>query len=257
MLATIAAAALSMALGCRPPTPEDEYRRALRWTDVDAVRGLLDAGRDPNHRFADGARPLHVVASSKAAKAATARLLIEAGADVNAVDGDGKTAWELRWGRDDRRASEDDAAVLLALLDGGFGPPAATFDGGRTLLHAAAARLPSARMMTVLISDHGYEVDARDDDGWTPLHVAAHENNAEAAEGLLQAKADPNAETTKTVGETSKRGERTDWRWRYEAGSRPLDVRRRSTPSRFDADVADVLEQYGATKNPAVDNRPR
>ena len=113
MLATIAAAALSMALGCRPPTPEDEYRRALRWTDVDAVRGLLDAGRDPNHRFADGARPLHVVASSKAAKAATARLLIEAGADVNAVDGDGKTAWELRWGRDDRRASEDDAAVLL------------------------------------------------------------------------------------------------------------------------------------------------
>ncbi|MEZ4385837.1 MAG: ankyrin repeat domain-containing protein [Nannocystaceae bacterium] len=256
-LATLGAAALAAAIGCKPRTPEDEYRRALGWTDADAVRGLLDAGRDPNHRFADGARPLHVVAGSLNGAAAVARVLLDAGADVNAVDGDGATAWALRWGRDDRRATEDDAAILIALLDAGFEPPTATLPGGRTLLHAAAARMPSAHLMTALVADRGFAVDARDDDGWTPLHVAAHANNAEAAKGLLQAKADANAETTRTVGEASERGKRTVWTWRYEAGSRPLDVRPQWSASRFNTDVGEVLEQHGATSNPAVDNTPR
>lgn len=72
------------------------------------------------------------------------------GADVHATDGDGKTAWQVRWGEPNRKLFENDAAVLVS----------------------------------VLVDEHGHEVDARDDFGWTPLHVAVYESNPEAATGL-------------------------------------------------------------------------
>jgi ankyrin repeat protein len=244
-------------LACKPATEEDKYHRALRWTKVEDVRAHLDGGKDPNHTFEDGARPIHVVAASNSGKAEILRLLLDEGAEIDAKDGDGKTAWELKWGDGKRKLSEDDAAILLALLDGGFTPPKPELEDGRTLLHEVARRAPSARLVSVLVADHGFAVDARDAHGWTPLHVAVHENNAEAATGLLEKGADPNAETTEAIGESSRRGEREVVRWRYEAGSRPLDVARSGSRGRFDADARKVVEQYGGAKNAAVSNRPR
>lgn len=251
----IAAAVLGS--GCKPATEQDKYRRALGWTNVQDVRQHLDGGKDPTHVFPDGAQPIHVVAESIHGKGEILRLLIERGADVNAVDGDGQTAWDLRWGDGDKKLGADDAVVLLALLDGGFKPPTPTLEDGRTLLHAVARNLPSARLVAVLVTGHGYDANAVDDNGWTPLHVAVHENNDEAATGLLANGGEPNAETTKTVGLSSSRRGSVTWRWRYEAGSRPLDVYRSSARGRNDTDVRKVLEQYGATKNAAVHNKPR
>nr|MCH9686823.1 hypothetical protein [Deltaproteobacteria bacterium] len=116
-------------------------------------------------------------------------------------------------------------------------------------------RVPSARLISVFITTLGHNVDARDDDGWTPLHVAVHENNVPAATGLLDKGADANAKTTRTVGKSSNRGQTEFVRWRYEAGSHPLDVRRRRGRGRFEQDVRKVVEQYGGTNNPSVDNK--
>ncbi len=244
--------------GCKPPTEEDKYRRALKWNDVDDVRQHLDAGKDPNHAFGNGDKPIHVIVSSATGDPDVLRLLLERGAKVDATDGDGKTAWDQCWGDGRGELRDKQALMLLALLDGGFVPPTdAKFDDDRTLLHEVARRVPSARLVSVLVDTHGAKVDARDAYGWTPLHVAVHENNDEAATGLLQKGADANAETTKTKEQTRPRGESTVVQWRYEAGSRPLDVVRPSSRGRFDKDVRKVLAEYGATSNDAVNNRSR
>lgn len=249
--------ALATGAACKPATEAEKYRRALRWSDVDKVRAFLDGGMDATKAFPDGAYPVHVVAGSMHGRGGVVRLLVERGADVNVTDGDGKTAWDIEWGDGKRKLSDTDAGLLLALLDAGFEPPAPKLPKGRTLLHAVARRVPSARLVSVLVEDHGLAVDAGDEDGWTPLHVAVYENNNEAATGLLAAGANPNAKTTGTVGRSTDRAGTVVWSWRYEAGSHPLDVRRSGSRSRFDKDVSKVLEQYGATKNPAVDNKSR
>lgn len=253
----ILAGALLVAAACKPATEEEKYARALAWTDVDDVRRHLDAGKDANHAFPDGTRPIHIVAKSMHGKAEIARLLAERGADVDTKDGDGKTAWDLRWGDGKRPLDADDGSFLLALLDAGVVPPKPELERGRTLLHTVAERVPSARLVSVLVTDHGYAVDARDDDGWTPLHVAVHENNTEAATGLLEKGADPNAETTKTVGHSRDKGGTEIVQWQYQAGSRPVDLFRYSALGRNEADVRKVIEQYGGTHNPAVKNKPR
>ena len=194
---------------------------------------------------------------AKAGKAEVVRLLVERGADVHATDGDGKTAWQVRWGEPKRKLFDNDAAILVALLDAGAKPDIPTPEDGRTLLHEVARRVPSVRLVSLLVDEHGQKVDAPDDFGWTPLHVAVYEHNVEAATGLLEKGADANAETTKILGHQSKRRGETYWSWKYEAGSRPLDVYRSGSHSRGEADVRKVVEQYGGTKNPNVDNRRR
>lgn len=258
MIAAVAIAiATTLGAGCKPATEEDKYRRALGWTDVEDVRRHLDAGMDPNHVFPDGARPLLIVADSMHGDAGTVRLLGERGAQLDVRDGDGKNAWELRWGDPKRPLGVDDAAVLVALVEIGFKPPQEPVDGGRTLLHEVARRAPSARLASLLVTEQGFDVNAPDDNGWTPLHVALHEDNAEAATGLLEQGAEPNYETTKTIGKSSTRGETEIVDWRYEAGSRPLDVWRRRGSARNHRDSREIAEQYGCTRNPAVKNTSR
>ena len=248
---------LSSSSGCKPPTEEDRFRLALGRPDVDAVREHLDAGKDPKHVFADGSQPIHKVAEAKGAKAEVLRLLVERGADVHATDGDGKTAWQVRWGDPKRKLFESDATILVALLEAGAKPDIPTPEDGRALLHEVARRVPSVRLVSLLVDEHGQEVDARDDYGWTALHVAVHEHNVEAATGLLEKGADANAETTKILGHQSKRHGKRTWSWKYESGSRPLDVYRSGSRGRGEADVRKVVEQYGGKNNPSVDNRGR
>ncbi|MBV1857838.1 MAG: ankyrin repeat domain-containing protein [Nannocystaceae bacterium] len=247
---------LVAALSCKPLTEEGKYRKTLRWTQVEDVRTHLEGGKDANHRFEDGAMPVHVVAKALAGEPSIMRLLIEKGADVNAKDGDGKTAWDLVLKDGKRTLSEDSAGLLLALLDGGFQPPTPVLEDGRGLLHTVAHRAPSVRLVSVLVKKYGHDVDARDKNGWTPLHVAAFENNAEAATGLLENGADVNAETTKTIQRVRDRAGTEIVDWRYEAGSRPLNLTRSQSRGRFDKDVRKVLEQHGATPG-RVKNRSR
>lgn len=245
--------AASATLSCKPATPEEQFRRALGWHDVDRVREFLDQGRAANAPFDDGDTPLHVVAGAINGSAEVARLLLERGADVAALDRKGRTPWDVIWG-DRRSIGADHAAILVALLEAGHQPSTAAGPDGRTLLHEVAERCPSSRIVALLVRDRGMAVDARDELGWTPLHHAAYHDNPEAAVGLLAHGADVDAETTKVFGRSQQRGTTEVWTYKYEAGSRPLDVAsndvRRNAKS-----VRAVLAEYGGTSNPAVDNR--
>ena len=64
---------------------------------------------------------------------------------------------------------------------------------GTTPLLAAAT---TDAEKTKLLIDAGANIEARDKDGWTPLHKAANAGQAEAAIALLDSGADGKARTT-------------------------------------------------------------
>jgi len=75
-----------------------------------------------------------------------------------------------------------------------------------------------------LLLEHSADVNARDDDGWTPLHFAAYNDHVDVAELLLRHGADAGA--------------------RDNEGLTPLDVALRTEH----AEVARVIEEYSKGK---------
>lgn len=116
--------------------------------------------------------------------------LLEAGADVNAVTGNGTTALHL--------AVSKLPSLLSRLLEAG-----AQFRGdrsGTTPLHRAAAR--GSKQVSHLIDAKGRTIINKvDSDGWTALHHAMAEGNGETAVELIKKGADPSIKST--AGETA------------------------------------------------------
>uniref|UniRef100_A0A667ZNA2 Uncharacterized protein n=1 Tax=Myripristis murdjan TaxID=586833 RepID=A0A667ZNA2_9TELE len=91
------------------------------------------------------------------------RLLLDAGADVDGCDGEGRTALRAAaWGGHEE--------VLLTLLDHGAQVDKADCEGRTPLI--AAAYMGHREAVEILL-DHGAEVDLADGDGRTALSVAA------------------------------------------------------------------------------------
>ena len=65
---------------------------------------------------------------------------------------------------------------------------------GYTMLHRAARFSSNPTVLSVIL-DAGFDPNAKDDDGWTPLHHAAYNDNAIVSSVLLDAGAQPNART--------------------------------------------------------------
>ena len=87
-----------------------------RWGDIDAVRLLLDRGADVNARDGDGRTALMLACYSDTYAADVVRLLIERGADVNARTPSGDTAASL--------AAARGGAIADALVKAGAAAPA-------------------------------------------------------------------------------------------------------------------------------------
>jgi ankyrin repeat protein len=148
----------------------------------DAVALLLAHGADCNiatsvrypHR---GRAPLGIALSN--GSFAIARLLVEAGADVNA---------RSRW--DDlaplHMALPDRALFELILAHGA--PIDARSRHGQTPLHLAADQGQTDNVQYLL--DKGAAIDAQDDDGNTPLHLAARKGHRATCILLLDRQAD-------------------------------------------------------------------
>jgi ankyrin repeat protein len=119
-------------------------------------------------------------------------------------------------------ATEDDPAMAELLLAAGADVDARN-DLGMTPLHIAQ----HASLVEVFVG-HGADVNARAQNGWTPLHVQAGESEdsgaSEVIAALLDAGADPNA--------------------RDAAGDTPLAI----ALGRDEAEKIDLLRAHGATE---------
>ncbi|MGD2110710.1 MAG: M14 family zinc carboxypeptidase [Phycisphaerae bacterium] len=117
-----------------------------------------------------GSTPLHLAARSL--RLESAKALVQAGADVKAVDGHGATPLHLalRAGDDTEKAQAIRLELVELLLDRGADVNAAD-DQGKTPLHMAAMR-GRAKLLDRLV-EAGAVLTARDQFGRAPLHDAA------------------------------------------------------------------------------------
>jgi ankyrin repeat protein len=191
---------------------------ALHWAaqrgDLDMMRLLIDGGADVNARSKD-IRMIHsavptgasqgplttpLVAAAAAGHTSAVAMLLDHGAGLADLDHRGRTA--LHWA-----AREGEADVLGLLLDRGADPNAADPEGS-TPLHSAVrghgkyhwrvafmddpradTRVDSTGVVGLLLL-RGADPNARDRNGWTPLHWAAEEGHHSLAMMLVQKGAD-------------------------------------------------------------------
>ena len=181
---------------------------AARKGDIEAVKQHLAAGRNVNAKDDKGRTPLHRAA--REGHKEVAELLIAAGADLNTKDKEGKTPLyhAARWGhtniaalliaagadvnaKDDKGRTPLDRAVgyteIVALLRKHGGK---TSEELNALIDAAEAGNIEA------VKQHlaaGMDVNAKDEDGVTPLHEAALWGHNEVTELLIANGAEVNA----------------------------------------------------------------
>lgn len=156
----------------------DEYRKtplmaAAQHGAERCVRLLLERGA--NVHAEDHVREQAVNAATAVA---VLRALLEAGADINYVDGTGY--WPLK-----SAAEDGDVERVAFLLKAGAA--AETTTAGQTALHVAAS-FDQVAIVRMLL-DAGARVNVLDVDGYSPLHEA---KSAEVARVLLDAGADVN-----------------------------------------------------------------
>ncbi len=143
---------------------------------------LLAAGADVNAKNKHGQTPLHEAAGY--GRAEIVKLLLKAGAKVNAKN---------RWGETplhDAAALRDNAETAKILLEAGAEVNAKN-NGGRTPLHLAAQSGQTEVVKILLVT--GADINAKDKAGDTPLHEAARHGHPEVVKILLAAGAKVNA----------------------------------------------------------------
>ena len=245
--------ALLTSCGGKPSHPVES---AVFRNNIEELQQLIDAGFNVAEKINDrGQTALHVACHH--GKPDAVKILIEVGADVRATDSRGRTPWATIVEKSSSQKSafrQDESEVLIQLLKAGFEPDSVRGVGGRTIIHQLAERCERTGVLSTAVKTLKLSVDVRDDNGWTPLHVAASAGRWGACEDLLDAGANVNAETQSMVKETTTKGfSTTTDRVRYESGSRPLDlVSDHGTRSR--SGVGDLLKNRGGTRNSAVNN---
>jgi ankyrin repeat protein len=148
---------------------------------------LIAKGADVNAKSSEGTTPLHRATYYSDHKE-IAELLISKGADVNAKDDGGKTPLDWAYG---------EAADLIRKHGGKTG---AELKAAEPVAEASKPEPPTAKATDISIHKAGTDVNAKDEDGWTPLLVAAFNGRKEIAELLIAKGANVNA--TDEVGRT-------------------------------------------------------
>ena len=156
-----------------------------------AITALASAGADPNAKNNYGHTPLHVAASKGHTTFISA--LIRAGVDPNVTNNLGDTPLDVA-----------DIAVIPALLDAGADPNLMRSWKSNTVISALRDTKPNperllaaangGNLRTVVIQLLvGADPNAKDAEGFTPLHYAAVPLHIKIVELLLSSGANPNA----------------------------------------------------------------
>ncbi|MXZ69920.1 MAG: hypothetical protein F4Z04_00215 [Acidobacteria bacterium] len=239
MLALAVPLALPLAAAAQSgaPTPgAPALVEAARADDAQGVKALIDAGADVNARQGDGAGALHWATHRD--NLAIARLLIDAGADPNAAnDLDATPLWLA--------AENGSAPITELLLDAGANPDLTLAMGETPLM--IAARSGAAETVALLLDAGASPNAAEREREQTALMWAAAQGHADVAQLLLDAGADLTARSRvwdqleNTAGNTNTSG---NFRMSH-GGSTPLLFAARGG----DVETARVLIEAGADPN--------
>ena len=171
-----------------------QFGLAVRHSTPETVRLLLTLGADPDAAPPPGVRksgpraPAPVIAATQRGDPAVLRLLIDAGANVNAQDHNGWSA--LRWaGQSSSRHQNQNMTTIIALLESA-GARDKAGNKAAVLFEAVLQKNP-VRVEEAL--RRGANPNARDDRGVPPLVYAARLGYPGIVEGLIRAGADVNA----------------------------------------------------------------
>ncbi|XP_054721947.1 protein phosphatase 1 regulatory subunit 12A-like [Uloborus diversus] len=163
--------------------------------NLDMVQFLVEHGCDVNRGDNEGWTPLHATASC--GFISIAKYLIENGANVAAVNNDGDLPIDIAESSEmeeflsnvldekgidcDEARSEEERIMLedaTEMLSSNKFLDKIHLRTGASALHVAAAK-GYISVMNILIQA-GADLNAQDNDGWTPLHAAAHWGQKEA-----------------------------------------------------------------------------
>lgn len=176
---------------------------AVRGGRVETVREALASGADANAESPDGTTPL--IEAAGARRGEIVELLLESGAAVDPVNRYGMTALHLA-------ARSADARAVTALLSAGADPAIALPEGETVLMAAAKSGNPDvvAALLDAEATTGGgaygggaivlNEVDPNAKENWfgqTALMLAAAGNHTQAMQLLIDAGADPDAESAR------------------------------------------------------------
>ena len=232
---------------------------------TDVVKVLLEKGADPNIRDGNSFTALHAAVrdsdygedqAQRSAAVATVKVLLEHKADPNArihqekqtvraqneVAFEGATPLALA-------AEVNNLDAVKALVEGGADPNIATEQGTTPLILSAGGatdeqrpRNPDERAVAVqtarYLVDHGADVNAVGQFGWTAVHVASYQGLNDVVEFLASKGAKLN--TLDELGQTPLSISLSVLT--KEAGARRLQV-----PRRYHGDTAALLLRLGAT----------
>jgi len=137
---------------------------------------LIQRGANPNATIAGDQTPLMVAVAR--CRADAAKLLLDAGAHIDALDEEGATALNL----------SRKVPIVELLVQRGANIDHLSGDGRTPLMKAASAG--DCRLVTYFLCE-GADPDIANHHGWTALHHAAANGHTECAELILIAGADP------------------------------------------------------------------
>lgn len=149
--------------------------------NLEVARLLLDAGADLDGGDSDESTPLHCAVLNR--RAEMVRFLLDRGADVNRRDRNGACALSFA-------ASTGDSGVVGVILEAGADLNFVDRQG-TTLMHFACSR--GLWDLADRLISRGHDLGCTNSRGITPLHLAAAGNDSATVEGTLARGADPNA----------------------------------------------------------------
>lgn len=184
-----------------------------RFDKSDLVKALIQAGANVNATTSGDYTPLHFAASKKDTPHEVIAMLIDNGADMDALNRDGRTPLQggaffqsksvitlIEKGADIKKLSSNLSNILHFAVWGSDNNPDLAFllkqdldinaqnAQGETPLHTAASRnyIISVRQLC----EAGANINARNNEGQTPLHIAVVQSRHEAVVQLCEAGAD-------------------------------------------------------------------
>jgi ankyrin repeat protein len=177
LLPVLALTTLLLTACSEPPQPTINLYRAVHAGDLDQIKRHLYWGTDVNQPDPDGDYPLHVAA--RRGRVVIAQTLLDHGADANVRDLAGSTALEVA-------LTHGKTQVAQVLVKEG-----ATDDPQQLLFELAREGISDRDSLKFLIG-RGAAVNAKDEHGDTPLHIAVRNDRLQLTKRLLDQGADVN-----------------------------------------------------------------